>query len=140
MYELSEGLAEYADGYRILPNGIDGRDNSVTFLNGLKIYAGQICGNEQLVSLQRRIQIRETIRTHIQRERELYPRGIKVLSLFFIDEVSKYRSYDGDDDAGRNGEYAQMFEEEYENVVGNLQREFGDDAYMDYGKASRGRT
>ena len=90
-------------------------------MNGLKIYAGQICGNEQLVSLQRRIQIRETIRTHIQRERELYPRGIKVLSLFFIDEVSKYRSYDGDDDAGRNGEYAQMFEEEYENVVGNLQ-------------------
>ena len=104
----------------------------MTFLNGLKIYAGQICGNEQLVSLQRRIQIRETIRTHIQRERELYPRGIKVLSLFFIDEVSKYRSYDGDDDAGRNGEYAQMFEEEYENVVGNLQREFGDDAYMEY--------
>ena len=132
LYNLSNGLAEYADRYRILPNGIDGRDNSVTFLNGLKIYAGQICGNEQLVSLQRRIQIRETIRTHIQRERELYPRGIKVLSLFFIDEVSKYRSYDGDDDAGRNGEYAQMFEEEYENVVGNLQREFGDDAYMDY--------
>ena len=114
LYDLSNGLAEYADRYRILPNGIDGRDNSVTFLNGLKIYAGQICGNEQLVSLQRRIQIRETIRTHIQRERELYPRGIKVLSLFFIDEVSKYRSYDGDDDAGRNGEYAQMFEEEYE--------------------------
>lgn len=132
LYDLSNGLAEYADRYRILPNGIDGRDNSVTFLNGLKIYAGQICGNEQLVSLQRRIQIRETIRTHIQRERELYPRGIKVLSLFFIDEVSKYRSYDGDDDAGRNGEYAQMFEEEYENVVGNLQREFGDDAYMEY--------
>lgn len=132
LYDLSNGLAEYADRYRILPNGIDGRDNSVTFLNGLKIYAGQICGNEQLVSLQRRIQIRETVRTHIQRERELYPRGIKVLSLFFIDEVSKYRSYDGDDDAGRNGEYAQMFEEEYENVVGNLQREFGDDAYMEY--------
>ena len=96
----------YADRFVILPDGIDGRDNSVTFLNGLKLYAGQISGNEQMTALQRRIQIRETIRTHIQRERELYPRGIKVLSLFFIDEVSKYRLYDGDNDDGRNGEYA----------------------------------
>ena len=42
------------------------------------------------------MQIRETIRTHLRRERELYSRGVKVLSLFFIDEVSKYRLYDGD--------------------------------------------
>lgn len=98
----------------------------------VKLYAGQISGNEQMTALQRRIQIRETIRTHIQRERELYPRGIKVLSLFFIDEVSKYRLYDGDNDDGRNGEYAKMFEEEYENVVGQMQRQFGDDAYLHY--------
>lgn len=105
LYTLSGELDEYADRFVILPDGIDGRDNSVTFLNGLKLYAGQISGNEQMTALQRRIQIRETIRTHIQRERELYPRGIKVLSLFFIDEVSKYRLYDGDNDDGRNGEY-----------------------------------
>ena len=55
-----------------------------------------------------------------------------VLSLFFIDEVSKYRLYDGDNDDGRNGEYAKMFEEEYENVVGQMQRQFGDDAYLHY--------
>ena len=132
LYTLSGELDEYADRFVILPDGIDGRDNSVTFLNGLKLYAGQISGNEQMTALQRRIQIRETIRTHIQRERELYPRGIKVLSLFFIDEVSKYRLYDGDNDDGRNGEYAKMFEEEYENVVGQMQRQFGDDASLHY--------
>lgn len=132
LYDLSDGLDEYADRFKILPDGIDGRDNSVTFLNGLKLYAGQISGSEQMVVLQRRIQIRETIRTHIQREQELYRKGIKVLSLFFIDEVSKYRSYDGDDDAGRNGEYAQMFEEEYDSVVSELQRKIGDESYLRY--------
>ncbi|MFR5901697.1 MAG: DEAD/DEAH box helicase family protein [Neglectibacter timonensis] len=132
LFALSNGLVEYSDRYVILPDGIDGRDNSVTFLNGLKLYAGQIQGNEQMTALQRRVQIRETIRTHIRRERELYPKGIKVLSLFFIDEVAKYRLYDGDNDDGRNGEYARMFEEEYENVVGELQRQIGDEAYLSY--------
>ena len=133
LFALSNGLEEYADRFFILPDGIDGRDNSITFLNGLKLYAGQISGNEQMTALQRRIQIRETIRTHIERERELYPRGIKVLSLFFIDEVAKYRVYDGDNDDGRNGEYAKMFEEEYQNVVGSLQLRIGDDeAYLRY--------
>ena len=126
----SKGLNEYADRYVI--TNIDGRDNSVTFLNGLKLYAGQISGNEQMTALQRRVQIRETIRTHIRRERELYPKGIKVLSLFFIDEVAKYRLYDGDNDDGRNGEYARIFEEEYENVMGELQKEIGDEAYLNY--------
>ncbi len=54
--------------------------------------------------------------SHIQRERELFYKGIKVLSLFFIDEVAKYKQYD---EAGHplNGSYAEMFEEEYEDVV-----------------------
>lgn len=132
LFALSNGLEEYSDRYVILPDGIDGRDNSITFLNGLKLYAGQIQGNAQMTALQRRVQIRETIRTHIRRERELYPKGIKVLSLFFIDEVAKYRLYDGDNDDGRNGEYAKMFEEEYENVVAELQREIGDEDYLHY--------
>lgn len=132
LFALSNGLDEYADRFIILPDGIDGRDNSVTFLNGLKLYAGQISGNEQMTALQRRVQIRETIRIHLQRERELYPEGIKVLSLFFIDEVAKYRLYDGDNDDGRNGEYAKMFEEEYQNIVEGLQREIDDEAYLKY--------
>ena len=98
----------------------------------MKLYAGQISGNEAMIALQRRVQIRETIRTHIQRERELYPKGIKVLSLFFIDEVSKYRLYDGDNDDGRNGEYAKIFEEEYENVVKTFQTEIQGEAYLQY--------
>ena len=132
LFALSGGLQEYADRFVILQDGIDGRDNSVTFLNGLKLYAGQIHGNAQMVELQRRVQIRETIRTHLQRERELYPRGIKVLSLFFIDKVDKYRVYDTDPDDGRNGEYAKMFEEEYTALVSEMQRELGDDAYWAY--------
>lgn len=132
LFALSNGMEEYANRFVILPDGIDGRDNSVTFLNGLKLYAGQIQGNEQMTALQRRVQIRETIRTHIRRERELFPKGIKVLSLFFIDEVAKYRLYDGDNDDGRNGEYAKMFEEEYANVTAEMQREIGDEAYLKY--------
>lgn len=130
LYERSKRLDEYADRYVITE--IDGRDNSVTFLNGLKLYAGQISGNEAMTALQRRIQIRETIRVHLQRERELYPKGVKVLSLFFIDEVGKYRLYDGDSDSGRSGEYAKMFEEEYTNLTAELQREIGDEAYLSY--------
>ena len=132
LFLLSNELDEYRDRYVIVPGGIDGRDNSVTFLNGLKLYAGEIQGNTQMTALQRRIQIRETILTHIKKERELYPKGIKVLSLFFIDEVAKYRVYDGESEDGRNGEYAKMFEEEYQNILDNLQREFGDDAYIKY--------
>ena len=108
---------------------IDGRDSSVTFLNGLKLYAGQFSGGEERTALQRRVQIRETIRTHLRRERELYSRGVKVLSLFFIDEVSKYRLYDGDSGSGRSGEYAKMFEEEYVAVAEAFRREIDDLAY-----------
>ena len=79
----------------------------------------------------RRIQIRETILSHIQRERELFYKGIKVLSLFFIDEVAKYKQYD---DAGQpvNGVYADMFEEEYYDIIGNLQIRIGEEEYFKY--------
>lgn len=79
----------------------------------------------------RRIQIRETILSHIERERELFYRGIKVLSLFFIDEVAKYRVYD---DAGeaQNGTYVDMFEQEYRDIIGNLQVRAGEGDYNAY--------
>ena len=102
---------------------IDGRDNSVEFLNGVKIFAGDVIGKVSEDQL-RRIQIRETILSHIERERQLFHKGIKVLSLFFIDEVAKYKQYD---DSGRsfNGIYADMFEEEYNKIVGELQIKVG---------------
>ena len=130
LFAASNGLAEYADRYVVAE--IDGRDSSVTFLNGLKLYAGQFSGGEERTALQRRVQIRETIRTHLRRERELYSRGVKVLSLFFIDEVSKYRLYDGDSGSGRSGEYAKMFEEEYVAVAEAFRREIDDPAYRAY--------
>ncbi len=128
LYERSGGLDEYRNNYII--KSIDGRDNSVELLNGIKLYAGDVAGAVDEDRL-RRIQIRETILTHIERERQLYARGIKVLSLFFIDEVAKYRLYD---DAGRpaDGLYARMFQEEYEDVVSGLQLGVGEEEYLRY--------
>ena len=128
LYDNSGYLDEYRNGFVV--KFIDGRDNSVEFLNGIKIYAGDVIGKVSEQQL-RRIQIRETILSHIERERQLFHKGIKVLSLFFIDEVAKYKQYD---EAGNpyNGIYADMFEEEYADVVGNLQLEFGDEEYVKY--------
>lgn len=64
----------------------------------------------------KRAQIRMTIQEHLEKERKLNPKGIKVLSLFFIDRVDKYRQYDEENNI-INGEYAQIFEEEYEDLI-----------------------
>lgn len=128
LYDNSGNLDEYKNGFVV--KFIDGRDNSVEFLNGVKIFAGDVIGKVSEDQL-RRIQIRETILSHIERERELFYKGIKVLSLFFIDEVAKYKQYD---EAGHpyNGIYADMFEEEYVDIIGNMQREIGDEDYIKY--------
>ena len=128
LYDYSGGLEEYKNGFVV--KQIDGRDDSVEFLNGIKIYAGDVMGAVDEDQL-RRIQIRETILSHIQRERQLFYKGIKVLSLFFIDEVANYREYDA---AGHpvNGKYARMFEEEYEDIISNMQLSIGEDEYIKY--------
>ena len=128
LYDHSGELPEYRDGFVV--KRIDGRDDSVEFLNGIKLYAGDVIGKVDENQL-RRIQIRETILSHIQRERELFSKGIKVLSLFFIDEVDHYRNYDNNGQP-HNGIFADMFEEEYKDVVNHLQREIGDEEYMRY--------
>lgn len=121
-------LDEYKEGFVV--KSIDGRDNSVEFLNGIKIFAGDVIGKVSEDQL-RRIQIRETILSHLERERQLFHKGIKVLSLFFIDEVAKYKQYD---EAGHpfNGIYADMFEEEYNDILSSMQREIGDEDYIRY--------
>lgn len=128
LYDNSGEMEEYKNNFVV--RRIDGRDDSVEFSNGIKIYAGDVIGKVSEDQL-RRIQIRETILSHIQRERELFYKGIKVLSLFFIDEVAKYKQYDA---AGNpmNGIYADMFEEEYNNIINHLQLEFGEDDYLKY--------
>jgi type III restriction enzyme len=107
--ELSDGLRQY-DGYVV--SSINAVENTVEFTNGVKLHAGTVTGDVNETAL-RRIQIRETIRAHFDTERSLFQQGIKVLSLFFIDEVAKYRVYDRDEEAGQTGEYARIFEEEY---------------------------
>lgn len=128
LYDQSNGMEEYRNNFVV--KSIDGRDDSVEFLNGIKIYAGDVIGKVSEEQL-RRIQIRETILSHIERERQLYYKGIKVLSLFFIDEVAHYKQYDA---AGNpsNGIFADMFEEEYRDIVENLQMGIGEDAYFHY--------
>ena len=112
LYDHSGNLDEYKNGFVV--KFIDGRDNSIEFLNGVKIFAGDVIGKASEDQL-RRIQIRETILSHIERERELFYKGIKVLSLFFIDEVAKYKQY-GEGGHPYNGIYADMFEEEYADI------------------------
>ena len=121
-------LEEYKNGFVV--KAIDGRDDSLEFLNGVKLYAGDVVGKvteEQL----RRLQIRETILSHIERERQLFYKGIKVLSLFFIDEVAHYKQYD---DAGQphNGIFADLFEDEYNDIVSTMQLSIGEEEYRKY--------
>lgn len=128
LYPNSGEMEEYRDNFIV--KRIDGRDDSVEFVNGIKIYAGDVIGKVSKEQL-RRIQIRETILSHIERERQLFHKGIKVLSLFFIDEVEHYRKYDS---AGQqqNGIFAHMFEEEYEDIINNLQIRIGEEDYLKY--------
>lgn len=131
LYEHSGGLEEYGKGFTI--TRIDGRDNSIEFVNGTKIYAGDVIGDVSEDQL-RRIQIRETILSHLECERDLFYKEIKVLSLFFIDEVDKYRQYDAAGDQ-KNGLYAEMFEQEYQSIVDEYLKNKPDDDYSRYLKS-----
>ena len=114
LYKLSGELDEYK-GYVV--SDIDARNkeyDKVIFTNGKEIKTGQAIGNAE-EDYMARIQIRETIKSHFAKEKEYLKRGIKVLSLFFIDEVAKYKIYD-DSKKAYNGKYAEIFEEEYNNI------------------------
>lgn len=129
LYNISGQAEQYHDRYVVID--IDARDNSVTFENGKKIHVGEAVGHvdEQVM---RTIQIRETIRAHLQKERQLYNQGIKVLSLFFIDEVAKYRQYDEDNNP-IDGEYTQIFKEQYQFVLNDfLDLNIENDPYQEY--------
>ena len=112
----STKLEAYRD-YQIAGDGIvpgsDGRPGHVRFLNGVEIEEGTVYNDSALEDMQR-VQIRETIRSHLEKEQALFRRGIKCLSLFFIDEVAKYRDVTGN---GATVGYGKVFEEEYEAAV-----------------------
>lgn len=112
LYYISQEMEQYK-GYTI--SEIDPLQGSVTFTNGEVIRTGDVVGDVSEKDM-RRIQIRETILSHFEKEEKLFNMGIKCLSLFFIDEVAKYRQYDEDGNE-QLGEYGQMFEEEYLSVL-----------------------
>ena len=109
---------------------IDAVNDTVEFTNGVILKAGEANGDVSERDI-RRIQIRETIKAHLDKEKQLFAQGIKVLSLFFIDEVVKYRDYD---QADEKGEYARIFEEEYELLKAEYlsRRAIDNEAYRKY--------
>ena len=107
LHDISGGIEAYKG---LVIDDIDAIANTVTLLDGQVLQGGQVT-NDVTDEQKRRLQIREVIRAHLDKERQLFGHGIKVLSLFFIDEVLKYRDYDQPD---RLGEYARVFEQEYE--------------------------
>lgn len=129
IYQQSGQLQEYAHGYRV--ESIDGFNRTVRLLNGLVLGEGEMVGKVNDIYV-RRHQIRETILSHIHKERRLFSMGIKCLSLFFIDHVDNYRIYEPGGGT-KNGTYAEIFEEEYASIVGQLQLELADDPkYLEY--------
>lgn len=114
LHDLSEELAQYR-GYVIAE--INALTDTVSFTNGIELQAGEAIGDVNEAAL-RRIQIREAVKAHFEKEQVLFNQGIKVLSLFFIDEVAKYRRYDENGEIP--GEYAQIFEEEYNQQLNEV--------------------
>ena len=128
LYTKSGELQQYK-GYVV--SEIDGRYDQydkVFFTNGVEIQVGQAVGDVDESHIIR-IQIRETIRSHFEKEKELHKLGIKVLSLFFIDEVAKYKYYE--DGSALKGEYAKIFEEEYNKALIDYRTLFDED-YVKY--------
>ena len=111
LYVRSNKLEQYKEGYVV--SEINPYANTVTFLNGEVLGSSQVVGDISEKDL-RRIQIRETILSHFEKEEKLFDRKIKCLSLFFSDEVVKYRDYSQEDE---QGEYARVFEEEYTKIL-----------------------
>lgn len=112
LYEISNNMEQYK-GYRI--SEINPIEGTVSFVNGETIRKGDVVGDVSEKDM-RRIQIRETIKSHFEKEEELFNKGIKTLSLFFIDEVSKYRQYDEEGEE-LLGEYGEIFEREYIDIL-----------------------
>jgi type III restriction enzyme len=108
LFDLSNGLDQYRDGFVVAD--INANSDTLSFTNGVELTVGDATGDVTEAAL-RRIQIREAIKAHFDKEQALFQQGVKVLTLYFIDEVVKYRDYDSPDE---KGDYARIFEEEYQ--------------------------
>ncbi len=112
LFALSGEMTQYK-GFVV--KEINAQTNTVSFVNGVSLSVGQVIGDVDEKHV-RTIQIREAIASHLEKERELFARRIKVLTLFFIDEVAKYRAYDDKGNQVRS-EYEEIFEREYEHAI-----------------------
>ena len=104
---------------------INPRTNTVYFMNGDSLKKGEVMGDVSEKQLQR-IQIRETIKSHFEKEATLFKQGIKTLSLFFIDEVANYKSYDEEGEVVK-GDLWKAFEDEYNYFLNENLSLFEDD-------------
>lgn len=134
LHDLSGGLEAYKPGGApLIVTDVDAIRDVVSLSDGTELEAGAVAANDVTEDVRPRIQIREVIRAHLDKERQLFARGVKVLSLFFIDEVAKYRDYEREDSLG---EYARCFEEEYRNVRDEHLEQFAleaaDEAFVEY--------
>lgn len=127
LYYLSGEMEQYK-GFVV--SDIDPFSGTVGFTNGAVLRKGDVVGDVSEIDM-RRVQIRETIISHFEKEQELFRMGIKTLSLFFIDEVAKYRQYD-DDGNEILGQYGQIFEQEYRSVMNDYRSLIVDPAYTAY--------
>ena len=121
LYAVS-ALREY-EGFTI--SEINACNDSVTFTNGVTVHKGEVYGDSSQETMQR-VQIRETIASHFEKEQELYGKGIKTLSLFFLDEVANYKSYN-EEGAEIKGRLWNIFEEEYSHYLDDNLSLFDDD-------------
>ena len=125
LFDLSNGLDQYRDGFVV--SDINANTDTLSFTNGVELTVGDATGDVTEATL-RRIQIREAIKAHFDKEQALFQQGIKVLTLYFIDEVIKYRDYS---QADEKGEYARIFEEEYTQYL-NEMLDLDETAYVKY--------
>lgn len=124
LFDLSGGLDQYRN---YVVADINANTDTLSFTNGVDLVVGDATGDVNEPAL-RRIQIREAVKAHFDKEQALFLQGVKVLTLFFIDEVAKYRDYAVVDE---KGEYARIFEEEYTQYL-NEMLDLDETAYVKY--------
>ena len=134
---FSGGFSNELDQYRgYVVADINANTDTLSFTNGVELFVGEANGDVNEEAL-RRIQIREAIKAHFDKELALFQQGIKVLTLFFIDEVAKYRDYSAADE---KGVYARIFEEEYRQYLNEV-LDLDETPYIKYLKGiDAGRT
>lgn len=124
LFDLSGGLDQYRN---YVVADINANTDTLSFTNGVELVVGDATGDVNEPAL-RRIQIREAVKAHFDKEQALFQQGVKVLTLFFIDEVAKYRDYAAADE---KGDYARVFEEEYTQYL-NEMLDLDETAYVKY--------